>query len=58
MEYNTDSNAEVVLGAIKDTSRIVIKLNNTNIKSVTSPNIDAAAECRRKTGIALDKIAR
>ena len=58
MEYNTDSNAEVVLGAVKDTSPIVIKLDNTNINSVTGPNVDAAAECRRKAGITLGKIAR
>jgi hypothetical protein len=58
MEYNTDSNAEVVLGAVKDTSRIVIKLDNTNINSVTGPNVDAAPKCRRKAGITLGKIAR
>ena len=58
MEYNTESNAEVVSGAVKDTSRIVIKLDNTNINSVTGPNVEAAAECRRKAGITLGRFAR
>src|SRR5687768_2569336 len=52
-ENEADTDAEVVLSFSAETSRIVIKLNRTEVDALINPDVHAAADDTRKTGFAI-----
>lgn len=55
---DTSANPKVVLGRVEDPGRIVVKLDNPNVYSITCANIQTAAKRAGKAGVGTSKIGR
>jgi len=52
----TCSNTKVVLCAIEDASRIVVKLDHANVEAFAGPDVQAATKRTRKASVRFCKI--
>jgi len=53
VKHYPDANSQIPLRAIKQSRRVVVDLNNSNINSIAHTNIKAATECGSKSRVSL-----
>ena len=56
VDHDSDSDPEVVLGAVKQASRVVVELNDSDIHPIACADVDTASKRAGKSGFSVREV--